>query len=751
MFRFLAQLVCRRPWLCIGAWVGVAALSSAFAPSAAELQRSEPASLLPEDSPLNVGMRLYADAFPDQTARSRIVLVFERPIGLTADDRAFLADLARRLTQAGLESPEPWRVWSGELSPALRLRLYSADGQSAMIALGLDVNFLTERAATVVDDVERRAHVGLPEGLALEVTGTAAIGREHNVRSADALQKTTRMTIAAVLIILALVYRSPLGALVPLVSIGLSVFVAFRVLDFLAQAGWSISGAERMFTVVVLFGAGTNYALFWISRYRESLSYGRSRAKAVMEAMVYVGPAMLASAGTTIFGLMMLMAADMVIIHNSGKVLGLVLSISLLASMALTPAMVVVMGDAFFWPRSTTDHFSVGQRYIWPRLAKDLVKRPHVVFVCGLLLVSLPALSSFWVPLRYDSFGEIPPDTTAERGFDMVRTHFSEAEMFSTRFLLKSNAFDSDTARAGRASDELAARLAAVQGVSDVWHLGAPIGSRAAGGLASLLGAPVLREQVALYYFDKKGNVLQLEVMQEHPPMSLEAVAAYGAMREAIHAWAGDALEGGYTLHAVGQTPYIKDVQIIADGDLNRVIWLVIGVIGVIVLAVIRRPALTVAMLGATLISYAAAFGLTGWVFVDGLGKSGIDYKVRLLLFVIIVATGQDYNIFLVRRMMEEMRSFKLGEAITRSIVLTGPIISSCGMIMAATLGSLATTRVDLTVQLGFACAVGILIDTFLVRPLLIPSFFLICERFRLRRLGLADGNSPLSVPASAE
>jgi RND superfamily putative drug exporter len=285
MFRFLAQLVCRRPWLCIGVWVGVAVLSWAFAPSAEQLQRSESASLLPADSPLNVGMRLYADAFPDQTARSRIVLVFERPSGLTAADRAFLADLARRLEQAGLNSPEPWRVWSGELSPALRLRLYSEDGQSAMIALGLDVNFLTERAAAVVDRVEHLAHADLPEGLALEVTGTAAIGREHNIRSADALQRTTRMTIAAVLIILALVYRSPLGALVPLISIGLSVFVAFRVLDFLAQAGWSISGAERMFTVVVLFGAGTNYALFWISRYRESLSYGRSRAKAVMEAM----------------------------------------------------------------------------------------------------------------------------------------------------------------------------------------------------------------------------------------------------------------------------------------------------------------------------------------------------------------------------------------------------------------------------------------------------------------------------------
>ncbi len=107
--------------------------------------------------------------------------------------------------------------------------------------------------------------------------------------------------------------------------------------------------------------------------------------------------------------------------------------------------------------------------------------------------------------------------------------------MFSTRFLLQSSAFSSDTARAGRSSDELAERLAAVEGVSDVWHFGAPVGHRSGSGLAKLLSAPLLREQVAVYYFDKKSNVLQLEVMQEHPPMSLEAVAAYNAMKETIH------------------------------------------------------------------------------------------------------------------------------------------------------------------------------------------------------------------------
>ncbi len=782
MFRMLAQLVCRAPWICILLWIGMAVLTGLLAPDKDQLHLSEPASLLPPDSPLNTAMRFYAEAFPDQAARSRVVLVFERPTGITPDDRNFLKTLAQRLQREGRTGTEPWRVWSAETNPELGLRLNSADGQASMIVVGLDVNYITKRAAAVVEQVEKLARSELPLDLSLEVTGSAGIGREHNTRAQAALKRTTKVTITAVLIILALVYRSPLGALVPLVSIGISVFIAFRVLDFLALAGWSISEAERTFTVVLLFGAGTDYALFWISRYREELSGGRSRVGSAVDAMVRVGPAILASAGTTILGLTMLIWADMVIIHNSGKVLGIVLLIALLAAITLTPAVTILMGNAFFWPGSPASSFSVGQRHVWPKLAKDVVRRPYVVFFGGLFLIGLPAIRSANLAPKYDSFGEVPKGSSAERGLALAKAHFSEDELFSTRFLIESADFGSDARRARSASDELAARIAAVDGVSDVWHLGAPAGGRRGGELATLLNSLPggwARDQVAGHYFAEQKNVLQLEVMQQHPPLSPEAVAVFKAVQNTIDEWArqtlpmhigtgsgalpmhiGTSARAGkeargplWSIHAVGLTPYIEDVKNLADADWARVIWLVIGVIWLIVVAVIRRVRLAIFMLVATLITYAAALGLTGWLFVDILGRSGVDYKVRILLFVVIVAVGQDYNIFLVTRMLEEIKSFDLNEAITRSVILTGPIISSCGLIMAATLGSLSSTGIDLTEQLGFACAVGILLDTFLVRPLLIPSFYLISEsRWRpsghSTRRDVASGNSQPPVPA---
>ncbi len=220
MFRILARFVYRSPWMCISLWVGLAILTGLLAPTAEELQLSEPASLLPDQAPSNTAMRVYAEAFPDQTARSRIVLVFERTSGLTANDRQYLAALSQGLESEGRDGRETWRVWSASIRPELGIRLNSSDGQATMIVIGLDVNFVTQRAAAIVDQIEALARSELPPGLALETTGSAAIGREHNAQAGAALARTTRVTILAVLIILAFIYRSPLGALVPLAKPG---------------------------------------------------------------------------------------------------------------------------------------------------------------------------------------------------------------------------------------------------------------------------------------------------------------------------------------------------------------------------------------------------------------------------------------------------------------------------------------------------------------------------------------------------
>ncbi|MCG3138189.1 MAG: hypothetical protein HJJLKODD_02050 [Phycisphaerae bacterium] len=685
---------------------------------------SEPASVLPISGELYQAQQLELRAFPQQSAQSQIVLIFHRSEGLSTSDQQFLQQIVEQLRQNSSGTRDSWRVMAAELEPTLRSRLYSRDGQAAMIVLNLQVNFITQRAMAAVLRAETLVRPQLPAGLMLEITGTAAIGMEHNLRSERAFHRTTWVTVLAVLLILLLVYRTPLGALVPLVAIGLSVFIALRVLDLLAGAGWPISNADRTFTVVLLFGAGTDYALFWIARYREELVAGRRYKYAALRAMQQVGPTIVGSALTTVAGLLMLMTADMNFINNAGRVLGIGLLIALAAAITLTPALVVGLGRAFFWPGSARSDFALGQRRWWPMIAQLVVHRPRQVLLGGLMLLAVPAVISVRMPIRYDSFGEVHEHTSAARGLALAKTHFSAESLFSTRLFLQLSPWRGDAAAARQISDQLVGVLEHVQGVSDVWHWGAPLGHNLTMPADRLL-QPLADRAAANFYFSPAENVLQIEFMQPYPPLSREAVAVYQEARQQVEAWAEAHLPAGYQLAAVGQTPYILEVQRTVDADLVTVRLWVVVVIGGMVLLLIRQFGVSLFMLGSTLLTYAAALGLSHLTFVVLLGQPPIDYKIKVLVFVIIVAVGQDYNIFLMGRLLQERRAYGLREGVLRAVVLTGPVISSCGVIMAATLGSLMSTGVDLTQQLGFAFAVGILIDTFIVRPLLLPGFCL--------------------------
>ncbi len=734
MWNRLGQLIARYPWLWITAWLMLAVMVSLFRPDPVLLQRSEPASLLPPDAPWNQAMRAFSDTFPEQTSQSQVVLVFYRRDGLTPDDRRTIQKIALELQQVGRHEPEPWRVLSSATNPLLSARLDSSDGRSTLVTVLLDLNYITLRATQAVERIEQLTQNRIHDGLTMEITGSAAIGKQHNIRSEQALQRTTKITILAVLLILILVYRSPLGALVPLLSIGLSVYIAFRVLDILAMAGLAISNIERTFTVVLLFGAGTDYALFWIARYREEFSQTLDRATAVGRSLSAVGPAIAASAATTIFGLLTLMSAGLVPFHNSGQVLPIALMLSLLAAITLVPSLVVVMRRAFFWPRDLPSLTQISRHPLWPRVARLLVRHPAVVLVTGLVVLGIPAAASLGVPVRYDSFGEVFENTSAARGLKIVREHFSEAELFSTRLMIVCDDLHSDPQRAVELSNQLAQQIAPISGVTDVWHLGAPLGLKREGLLTRLAGS-LFSSSSAEYYFAPGKNAIAIEVMQRYPPMSQSAVGVFHRVEQTVRNWATAHLKQPYQFYAIGMTPYMSSLQIVANRDLHRVVGFSVIVIGLIVLIMIRRVRLSIFMMLATLITYGAAIGLTHAVFVGLLGSAGIDYKIKILVFVIIVAIGQDYNIFLVTRLLEESRTLPIREAVERSIILTGPVISSCGLIMAATLGSLMVTPVELIRQLGFAFAVGILLDTYLVRPLLVPAFYLLGYRSSKRSI----------------
>lgn len=746
MFGRLGRSVARHPVLWIIGWILFIAALAMCAPPMNKLIHSEPDTLLPKNAPSNAAFEFLLEAFPQTASRSQIIVVIHRPTGLTKDDRTYMREFSNRLMEEAQHrrtshnKADAWHVVSPELQPLLAAKLISRDNQVGLILINLSVNFVTERAKQSVERTEQIAQIGLPSGLRVEVTGSAGVGRDYATVAKQALDRTMWVTVVAVTLILAVVYRSPLAAAVPLFSIGLSVFGAFQVLSLLAWAGWSVSSIEKMFTVVLLFGAGTDYALFWIARYREERLSHIDHIVAASRTMAAVGPAIVASAGTIIFGLAMLIAADFVLSHNAGEVLGPVLALALAASLSLAPAMAVVMGNKLFWPGRLINKGVIGQQNIWPRLAKLVVARPGAVLIGGLALLAIPIWTAMHMKFRYDTIAELPSGCPSTRGAAMAQAHFPPGEAFVTTMSVQHPRL-SDAALAREFSRQLTAELTSIRPVSDVRSLTEPLGLRdkdvrERGRLISVLAG----DRVANEYLSNHSHALRFDIVLDSQPFVDPAFDAIEAALRRATKMADQMLGTGAKVLASGLTPYMIDIRTYSISDHRRVTLLVVTVILIIVVVLTRDLALSIFMLVATLITYLATLGICEWVFVGLLGQAGVDWKAKLFLFVIIVAVGQDYNIFLVTRLSQEEKRFGHREAAERAIVRTGSIISSCGVIMAATLGSLMVSGLKLMEQLGFAMSAGILIDTFLVRPLLIPAFHLL----RIRLMGREKATRPI-------
>lgn len=710
-----------RAWILI--WVALAAALALASPSAERLAEVEPVSLMPDDEPYNRALAFEREAFPELAFRTRTVLIFERSSGLTDTDRAYLTGLSRQLAKAA--DAEGWRVQSPMLQPYLTTRLLSADGQAAMIVLSSDVNYLTHHSELQVRKAEQVVRENLPEGLTFEVTGEGGLGRDLNETSERAYHRTTWVTVTALLIILALVYRSPLAALVPLVSVGMSVFAAISLLNVAALAGWGISNLEKTFVVVLLFGSGVDFSLFWMWRYREELSRGTPREQAFVTASATTGPAVATSAATTICGFAMLMAADLLPSHNAGRALAVSLIIALAAALTLVPAVAGLMGGALFWPQHVTNGPRREGSRMWTRAADLVTRRPTGVLLFVILLLAAPAWAGTQVKYRYDALGIVPDGSGSARGRRIAEEHFGTSQLFSWAMMIQAPELADDLARTAARSKTLSDAIATKENVVDVWSLTQPLGRNARVSVPDSVAEKIGRP----FYLSEDPDGLRFEIILDEPPLSDRAMQSAQSVIHGAQAWVEENLGGKATIHATGLTPYILNIRSIAQADQRRVMLLAVVVIFLIVLGWVRHLTLTVCMLVATLGIYAATLGVTELFFVHVMGLDGIDWKVRLFVFVVLVAVGQDYNIFLVSRIQQERAQRPTTEAVRVSIVRTGAVISSCGLIMAATLGSLSAAGMPLLQELAFAFAFGVLLDTFVVRPLLIPAFYLLRHR----------------------
>jgi len=740
MYHRLGQFAHDHRYAVIAAWIVAAIGLRIAAPNWRDVARDSDIGELPAHTTTARGLKLNAEAFPDDVANSQLVIVLARPKEeLTVEDRELGLKLARQLGEIP-NLPLVDEVWT-ERTPVIGEMLRSPAGRAVQVVARLRNDFMAvdnvrimKEAVQLVDDAQATA----PPGLEIGVTGAAAIGGDLLGAMAQSLRNTELTTILAVAVALAVIYRSLWLVVVPLGAIAIATLASIDLLAILAQ--WSrlrgedawpefrVYSTTQIFIIVLMFGAGTDCCLFLIARYRELRGEGASQRDGVIASVDRVGPALTASAGTTIAGLMMMVFSQFGKFTFSGPAIAISLAVALLVCLTLAPALLATP----IGRQVTANKQSVAGSWFWTAVADRILARPGLVLALSLAVAMPLAWYGIDAPVTYDIFSELPSDAASKRGTKLLLQHLPPGEIGPLTVLarLPGQDFASDEGRLKIA--ELSKRLHDLPGVDKVRSLYRPTGQApgavslfSRSGLMSLAvaGSPLAEET----FVSKAtgGEVTRLTVVLADGPFSPQAVATAGKIEQALgdlrytEAW-NDA-----TFEMLGVTSGIRDLQRVTLIDRQRIQILVTLAVFAVILILLRRPVVCLYLIVTVVLNYLVTLGLVYLILelIHGPGYPGLDWKAPIFLFVILVAVGQDYNIFLTTRIFEEQQRLGPLAGIHRGLVQTGGIITSCGIIMAATFGSMISGSLPEMAEMGMALALGILLDTFVVRTILVPAF----------------------------
>ena len=638
-------------------------------------------------------------------------------------------------------------------------------GQAALTVAMLKGTYLAKRSRLSVERISQilRDFPAPPAGLTLGITGSAAVGRDMNTASNESLHNTTTATIVLVVGILLIVYRSPLLALIPLVTIALSVWTSLMGIAWLTKLPglhFQVINITNIFVIVVLFGAGTDYCLFLIARYREELARGRSQRGALREAIEQVGGALVASAGTVVIGLGMLWFSSFAKIQYTGPAIALSLVIGLVASLTLAPVLLHWLRGAVFFPFKPPHHIKghdveeemleqTPMSGVWSGVANLVVRRPGTILAVSVIALTPFAILGTQTRENYSQLSDLSPDQMSIVGARMVERYFAAGELAPATVLVEHPGLNFRSQDGRIAVDKVSRALMALPNVSEVRSLSQPLGkpSDPKAGLQQrkleMTARPLADKRYVGVDAENPGDVnhiTRFDVVFKSDPFSDEGMTTLDRVRQTI----GDAMKPGGSLAGAtvmgtsGSTAMVDDLRDVTGRDQRRMYLLVTVGVYVILLFLIRRPFICLYLIATVVFGYLASLGITELVFRNlHTGPDpwvGLDWKVGFFLFVILVAVGEDYNIFLMARVIEEEKKFGVIEGTRRAVAHTGGIISSCGLIMAGTFGSMLFGNLTALRELGFALGLGVLLDTFIVRPILVPAFVVLWHRTLERR-----------------
>lgn len=784
MFDILGTLVARRWIAVLVGWAVVAGLIHAVAPRWDDVAYDGDLAFLPKTMPSVQGEKLFREAFPEALAKSQVILVIARTDGPLGDQDYQIADrLVNEFTPQDPTKGEILEVLSHqtELIGKKLVSPVGPRGQAVLVILQLRNEFMAVNNAYLVIDIQQKLNSlanepGFPAGLRLGITGSTAIGSDIFLSGQESIRNTEYMTVFLVVMTLLLVYRAPGLVIIPLITIGVSLVVSTEVAAGLSQLSerldflhFKIFTTTRIFVVVILFGAGTDFCLFLISRYKEELQRGQEPAEAIASALGRVGGAIAASAMTTVLGLGVMAFSEFGKFRDSGPVIAICLLVALGACLTLAPAILRMCGQAVFWPwgvrpsRGTLDKLTrLGNEEesaadtivlfgLWNALSRQIVKRPGLILL-GSLAILLPlAWHGLSVKATYDMLGNLQPDRPSVQGTQLLYDYFSQGESGPITVLAYDEKGGIDTSAAQK---QRIAKLAQslydlehrdshgelVRPIVSVRSLVEPLGDRPKKrGLMGSLRKNAIRSQQAtknVYLATAPqyaGKVTRLDLVTSYDPFSREAMRFQETLNAHLQALTESPESGwqGARFYCIGSTASICDLRTVTSRDLVLIQRLVTAAVLVVLIVILRRPLVSLYLILSVLLGYFVTLGGVDLYFHWLIGPTygGLDWTVPVFLFVILVAVGEDYNIYLITRVYEEQRRLGPVEGLRVALMRTGGIITSCGVIMAGTFASMLAGTLQAVTELGLALSAGVLLDTFVIRTILVPTFLVLWNR----------------------
>ena len=680
------------PAVLILVWLSIGGIGGPYFGKISQVSSNDATSYLPASSDATKVQNVEVK-FADKKVLPAVVL-YVRSDGLTAADRSYIADRITAIkTSTGISSG---------VSPAIS----SKDGKAVEIVVPVKDN---TSLSTSVADLRTVIAKDAPSGLTGYVTGPAGQIADLGGAFAGIDGVLLLVAILAVFVILIVVYRSPLLPILVLLTSIFALCAAIFVIWHLAKGGAvALNGQVQGILFILVIGAATDYSLLYVSRYREALRDYQKRWDATLAAFRGAFAPILASAGTVILGLLCLLLSDL----NSNKALGPVgaigIAFALLAALTMLPALLLAFGRTAFWPlrpKFGSEHPQVGGatvKGLWPRLGRGVSRHPRWVWVvCAVVLL---AASAGLLQLKASG----TPQSAVVEGYSQARD--GQAAL-GKHFPQGSGSPAVIVADQGSLQD-VATKALDTSGVSSVTVLSSasPSGSYTVtrAGIQPLIpgvpaGAPTVYQ----------GKVL-LQATLAKDPDSVAAQHVVENLRTNV-AGTGHAIVGGTTATAI-------DTNAAAVHDRDLIIPVVLLVILVVLMLLLRAVVAPLLLIGSVVLSFSATIGISALVFNHVFRFVGADPAVPLYGFIFLVALGVDYNIFLMTRVREESGLHGTRDGVVRGLVITGGVITSAGIVLAATFAALGVIPVLFLSQIAFIVGFGVLLDTIVVRSLLVPA-----------------------------